>query len=173
MKTWSIIAALLIMSLAGIIFFMHQESWIIFNFPQLPAMITNKPINKITYKQAKLFIWQNKQFKEETCQIIDNAHTSSMMTDLIDHFLIACQEKALIDQPVQAESVIISKQDLFISFNHSPFNKQSSTHHKLMFVQSLIKTIKQFNSQVMQIQLLVHHQPIQDPHLSFDSSFFV
>jgi hypothetical protein len=170
MKIAYAITLLSLLFMAGIIFFMHQESWIIFNFPTLPTLITNKPSNKVSYKPATLFIWHQNQFKQEQAQIMEHAHQTNAFIDLLNQFLSASLEKHLIDQPVQIESVISSTngQDIFISFNHSPLNKEASTHHKLMFVYSLLQTIKHFDPNARQVQLLVHHQPLQDPHLSFD-----
>lgn len=158
--------------LIGFLFFLHQESWIIINLPSKP---TQQALTKssITSKEVTLWIWNKGSFNKETTDIIFSDDTTQTLTLLLNQWFALLEEEKITDQQITVQSVTLSAngQEAFVSLHQYPFNKQNSTHDKLMIMQSLLKTIKQAQLNIHHIRLLVHHQPIQDDHLNFNISW--
>ena len=156
----------------GVLFFLQQESWIIINFSTPKSFIKKNNVS-IQPKETPIWIFANGTFKKETAEIIfsnDHAQTIKM---LINSWLTTLEEENITDKQITVQSVILSPsgQDAFICLTETPLNKQTSTHTKLMVIESMLKTLKDAKLGITNIRLLVHHQPMQDPHLNFDISW--
>jgi hypothetical protein len=70
---------------------------------------------------------------------------------------------------LQSVSLAINERDAVISFDRVPFNDQSSCFEKWMWVEGLLKTIKESGLILQSIRFLVHHQELVDTHLDFSN----
>jgi hypothetical protein len=82
------------------------------------------------------------------------------------------EDEKTVQRTVNIESVVDDGGGtVYISFDRNPFDKQASTYTKLMWIEGLLKTIRDNESTVQQIYFLVHHQPLIDYHLDFSTAW--
>ena len=156
----------------GVLFFLHQESWIMINFASPSSHIKKNNI-QIQPKETPIWIFANGNFKKETTEIIFSNDHAQTIKLLLNSWLTTLEEENIIDKQITVQSVILSPsgQDAFICLTESPLGKQASTYEKLMIIESMLKTLKDAKLGIINVRLLVHHQPMLDPHLNFDISW--
>jgi hypothetical protein len=172
MKNIKFIFFSMILLICGVLFFLHQESWITIHFPTSNTF-AQKTNPNIKPKETPLWIFANGTLKKEMTEIIfsnDHAQTTKI---LLNNWLATMEEESIISQQITVQSVILSPsgQDAFICFSQTLFNPQSSTHAKLMIIESMLKTLLCADLGLSNVRMLVHHQPMQDHHLNFDISW--
>ncbi len=158
----------------GSLFFLYQESWIIITSPFSSQQEESNTLQQnTTYKTVTLYAWQQTKLKQETTQVVHSDNTAQNIKLLLNAWLLFLEDEHLAEQENQISSVALSpsKQEAFISLNQYPFDKSWSTYKKLMWTESLLKTIKDNKMPIQSVRLLVHHQPIQDDHLNFELSW--
>lgn len=162
-----------ILFVIGCLFFYYQESWIIITFPFTNNLQHSQIQQNITYKTITLYAWQNNKLKQETTEIVYSDNIAQNIKQLLNSWLIFIEDEHLTDQENQAISVALSpsKQEAFICLNKNPFEKQWSTYQKFMWINSLLKTLKNNKIPISAVRLLVHHETLQDDHLNFDISW--
>ncbi|MFA5998613.1 MAG: hypothetical protein WC747_01170 [Candidatus Babeliales bacterium] len=175
MKKYTYFLASLSFLAVGSLFFLYQESWIVFSIPkrQTSPTVSSKQ-QKINSKEVSLWVWsKRKAFKKETAEIIYGQDTAQNIKLLLNSWFLFLEEEGLTDKQIFVQSVALSPSgsEAFISLNQYPFDKSCSTYQKLMLVESLLKTLQENKIPIAFIRLLVHHQPLQDDHLSFDAAW--
>lgn len=168
-----IISSLSVFFIGGI-FFLYQESWIIITSPFEKQQVQSfSSEQKTTYKTITLYGWQSNVYKKESTEIIYSGNIAQNLKLLLNSWLIFLEDEQITDKQNQIMSVALShsKSEAFISFNQPPFDTSWSTYRKLMWVESLLKTIRENKIPINSIRMLVHHQPLQDDHLNFDISW--
>jgi hypothetical protein len=157
--------------LLGVIFFLHQESWIIISIPH--STIMQKAQSTIQTKETSLWIFTQGTFKKETTEIMINSDHAQTIKQLLNNWLNTLEEENIIDKKIIVQSVILSPsgQDAFICFQDNFLNKQTSCYIKLMILESMLKTLKDAKLGLNNVRLLMHHQPMIDPHFNFDISW--
>lgn len=158
--------------LCGVLFFLNQESWIIINVTKPKTAIKTNNFH-IQAKETPLWIFSQGKFQKETTEIIFSNDHAQTIKLLINNWLATLEEENIINKQITVHSVILSPsgQDAFICLTDSPLEKQISTHTKLMIIESMLKTLKDAQLDLVHIRLLVHHQPMQDAHLNFNISW--
>lgn len=160
--------------LLGSLFFLYQESWIVITSPFVKQEAINSEFGEqIHYKTITLYGWHNNAYKTESTEIIYSDDTAQNLLLLLNSWLLFLEDEHISEKQTQTMSVALSysKQEAFISLNQPPFDNASSTYHKLMWVESMLKTIRENKIPIAAVRLLVHHQPLQDDHLNFDISW--
>lgn len=165
------ITFLCISSLLGSAIFALKNHWIILNFPspkketKLYAIPQNKKAH--TKKEFKLFLPRQKN-KHETCSHLLRGIPEQDAYIISSAWLAKVNEEGLLPKKTTIQSVSLtkSKQTLIISFDRPPFNKQAAINNKLLFLESLSKTIKTELPNIHTILWLVHHKPLNDYHFS-------
>lgn len=176
MKKYTYFAVSLLLLAFGALFFLYQESWIIFSIPKTQTS-TNVSSNqqKINSKEVTLWVWSSNAgtFKKETAEIIYGQDITQNIKLLLNSWFLFLEEEGLTDKQIFVQSVALSPSgsEAFISLNQYPFDKSASTYQKLMLVESLLKTLQENKIPITYIRLLVHHQPLQDDHLNFDTAW--
>ncbi|MBI2353085.1 hypothetical protein HYV11_02460 [Candidatus Dependentiae bacterium] len=155
----------------GGLFFLQQESWIIITSPfqkQATELVTSQLNTE--YKTVLLYGWRNGEFKSESTEIIYSDDIALNMKLLLNSWLLFLEDEHITEKQTQIMSVAlsVSKQEAFISLNQTPFDMNASTYDKLMWIESLLKTVKENKIPIAALRLLVHHQPLLDDHLNFD-----
>ena len=174
MKNFIYLTFCILLIILGTIFFLYQESWIIITSPFLRQETINSQVQEqTTYKTVMLYGWKNNNYKTESTEIIYSNNISKNINFLLNSWLLFLEDEHITEKQTQVMSVALSnsKQEAFISLNQQPFDIESSTYDKLMWVESLLKTIRENKISISAIRLLVHHQPLQDDHLNFDISW--
>ncbi len=170
-KTIYVIACIMLLAI-GSLFFFYQESWIVFFIPQ-QQVNSNVTTSQHNYtKEVTLWAWNNntRSQKKETAEIMYSNDVTQNLKLLLNSWFLFLEEEGLSDKQIIVQSVALSPcaTQAFISINQYPFDKAASTHHKLMLIESLLKTIKENDTTISSIRLLIHHKPLIDDHLNFD-----
>jgi hypothetical protein len=78
-----------------------------------------------------------------------------------------------MEKKVSLQSVVPSPSgvEAYISFDRNPFTKNQSTYEKFMWIEGLLKTVRENGIQLQSIYFLVHHQPLTDFHLDFSNAW--
>lgn len=161
-------------TMLGFFYFLYQESWIIITSPFEPQETINPSFKKnLDYKPVTLYYLYQQSIKTETTEILYSENTADTIKNLINHWLLFLEDEQITSKETQVLSVALSqsKQEAFICLNQPPFNPMWNTFQKLMWVESMLKTIRNNNIPITTIKILVHHQPLQDDHLNFDISW--
>ncbi len=171
MNTLKLIIVSISLLICGVIFFLHQESWIIFSWPMQTTMQTKH--NTVQTKHTPLWIFKNNALTQEISEIIISSDQAQTIKQLLNNWLTTLEEENIIDKQITVQSVIISPsgQDAFICFQENFLNQQSSCFTKIMILESMLKTLRDAKLNIANVRLLMHHQPMTDPHLNFDISW--
>ena len=155
------------------IYFAYNRNWIIIQYPYRTKeeSFTIEECKSAVKKVVRRIFWNHGKWNNETTDIIWSDDKADTIQHLINSWLILLDEEKLMTKKVLVQSVIMSQSgnDVYISFDRNPFNKASSTYQKMMWIEGLLKTIRDNNIKVQQVQFLVHHQPMHDLHLDFSS----
>ncbi len=151
----------------GIILFAFHHEWIVIRLPQIGKAPSTQPIK--TIKKVTLLFWHDDKWHTEEQKILWDTDLTTNLSTLINSWLTTLEEESLLVHKISLESIISSPSgnDTYISFDRSPFQKEWSTHQKWLWIESLLKTIRENHLPVQKIYFLVHHKPLQDSHLSF------
>ncbi len=155
-------------ALLSIAFFAVQKEWIIIQKPAQKKEIINFP--HVEQKECILY-WNASHLQQETKKIIWTDDISQNIHYLVNTWLTFLYDEEL-HKKVHLETAMLNKggNELFLSFDRSPFGKQQSIDQKLFFIENLYKTISQ-STQLQKIRFLVQHKPLQDAHLDFAQSW--
>ncbi len=168
MKSSIYFALLFLCSITGMIFFAMKNELIIINYPTItPQPVINvEPVSK---KQVNLIFWQHNQWKTESHDLLWTHNRQQDLHRLINAWLTLLHEENNMEKKVTLHTVLLSASDqiAYLSFDSDPLSKESATYDKWLFIEGLLKTIRENNISLQQIQLLVQHQLMQDPHLDF------
>jgi hypothetical protein len=159
----------------GFIFHAYQKEWIVF---LLPHQTTEKPeqteLINVSYEPKKitLFFFKNSKWHHEKTSIIWSSDMTENVTTITNNWLTLLEDEKLIDTDTQVISAVIANnKELFLSFNKDFLDKQSATLHKLMIIESLLKTLNDNKVAVQSVRFLIHHQSMVDDHLNFSVSW--
>ncbi len=150
----------------GILLFAHQYEYLIIRLPQkIPTM--HQPIE--IKKTVLLHYWKNHQWYKETQKMIWSQNMTQNIQRLLNYWLHLLEESDIINKRITIQSIAIApnEQDLYISFDRTPFLKKWSIFHKWMFMEGLLQTIRSNTSRLYTVLFLIRHQTIADTHLDF------
>lgn len=155
----------------GIFVYALYNEIIIIRIPKKNNYIVNNESNT-KKKQIYLYFWKDNKWNLEQKEVIFNQIKSENLAYLINTWLNVFTEeknyKKIILQSVLLDSNGV---EAFISFDKSPFLKENSTYDKLLWVESLLKTLSVNGIPIQSIRFLVSHKPLQDFHLDFSKSW--
>jgi len=169
-----IIVVSIIAFLCGAVFLSFKAGWLIVRYPsyyhdiiqQKAAMMIKR--TPITFHFYKDHAWHTEQSDLLWSQ--DSAHNIQY---LINSYLSFLDEEHLMKKKVTVSTVLLSSTSnrVYVSFDRNPLDKEASTYEKWMWIEGLLKTISAQGIKVPYIHFLVHHQPMQDLHLDFESAW--
>jgi hypothetical protein len=153
---------------AGTFFFLTYNKLLIIHFNSGRNYSTHTQSTE--YKKAvTLYFWTPQGWHQEESHILwakDNAQNINYLTN---RWLSILDEENLHSKKVIAQTVALSAtgQEAYISFDRYPFEPETSTYTKYMFIEGLLKTLRSQNIKISTIRFLVHHKPLEDYHLDF------
>lgn len=155
----------------GLLYFMHNQGWLIVRFPSYKTEIQQIANGLRTHKKrVRLIFWHNKKWYTEQVDILQTEDNAQTVQHLINSWLTLLDEETIMGKKVTLQSALISPNGLlYLSFDRNPFNEKNSTHTKWMWVEGLLKTMRENNISLQNIRFLVHHQTMQDGHLDFSN----
>lgn len=162
--------------IAGLILIAIQKNLIILNF-KTNQLASYQPKSTASYfkKTVTLYFWQNEQWQVEKNDILWQQDSASNLTNLIQNWLLLASEEQIIKNKISLQAVLISqnKQTAYLSFDQPLFNPGLSTYQKLLIIESLLKTMRVNQTGIQDVQFLVQHQMMLDPHLDFTRPWII
>ncbi|MBN1549149.1 hypothetical protein JW872_00650 [Candidatus Babeliales bacterium] len=169
MKIKTLMIIMVCAGVAGMVYYGLMQQWIIVRLPQKTATFRNDA--QIAIKKNKVSLWYYKKngWHSETTTIIWPENIQRSLKHLLDTWFTFMDEEGLMKKKASVQSVVIShtQQEAYISLDRSPFDDQASVHTKWIWIETLLKTIRENGFTFTSIRLLVHHQPLKDYHLDF------
>lgn len=165
------VVLIILCCLLGFGYYTIEHQWILFRFPtRLPPTTLQLSHHK---KKIILYSWHHDAWQKETKEIVWPEQLAQALQNLITTWLIFIQEEQPDIKKISLQSIALGPnlQDLYISFDRNPFFKQSPTFEKLMWIESLLKTLANNAIPVSNVFFLVNHQPLYDTHLDFSQSW--
>lgn len=163
MKYSSLILTSLFCALLGIIIFAIQHEWIIISIPAQTNEIAQQPTEK---KIISLYFWRNDNFICEQESLLWDKAPIENIHRVISCWLSTLEAEQYSIKKVSLETAILAPNNiLYISFDRHPFGKEFSTVEKLLWLEGLLKTLKETGISIHAVQFLVHHKPLVDGHI--------
>lgn len=156
--------------LVGVFCFAIYNNWIIFRYPsyksEVKAFVSRIKVDK---KQVELVYWHNKKWNKEKISMLWTADKAANIQYLVNNWLNLLDEEQVMNKKVSLQTVLMAScnNKAYLSFDRNPFGQNSSTHKKLMWVESLLKTLRENEVALQSVYFLVHHQIMQDYNLDF------
>lgn len=158
----------LLCGLVGAFFCAYQNSWFIVCLPSRQshevAIQTENTSKKVT-----LIWWHEREWKKEFIDMIWPSDMCSSIQALINGWLQVTSEEKNENNHTLFQAVLLSsnKKTIYFSCTRTPFDQNLSMKDKLLWIESLCRTLSSNGITATHIQLLVKHKPLHDPHLDF------
>ena len=122
-----------------------------------------------TRKTMKVYYAKKDQWGAEDKEILVSSSLSQTLTNLITTWLNLLEEEGLMKKKVSIQSIMIDEngKELYLSFDRNPLAKEHATYQKLLWIEGLLKTIRESGLPVQSVRFLVYTKPLNDPHLDF------
>lgn len=156
--------------IAGMLMLSIHRNWIIIALPTRLSDATNHTdVIASSKKNVSLFYWHNHAWRSEKTTLIWHTNKAMQIHYLINSWLAFLDEEKIVSKRICVQSVMLTTadQEALISLDRSPFHTQSSSHEKMMLMESLLKTIRDNGIALQRVRILVHHSPLKDEHLDF------
>ena len=170
-STLFLLIASIVAFLGGFVFFAWYHNFIIIKTSFKSYTLENSELAE--RKTVTLFTYRADRWHSEQKELLWSSQLHKAITSLVTSWLLYLEEEQNTAKKVTLQSVVLSpsEQELYVSFDRNPLNKESSTFEKLMWVESLLKTLRENDIKVHSVYLLVHHQPLHDYHLDFSRAW--
>lgn len=173
MNTKTVMKLCIASATIGILLYAIHRGFIIFNAPFLGPVTPTQPISTATAPQKKvtLFFWHHNAWHQETTQLVWGEYNSQNATYLINSWLCLLDDEKITNKKISLETALFNQAgtELFLSFDRSLFSKESTTHEKWMLIEGLLKTLRENGIAPQTVRFLIHHEPLIDTHLDFNS----
>ena len=153
----------------------YFNNWVVIQFPFRAVQDnTVKAITTGTHKKrCLLYYWHDNRWKTEP---LDLMWTEPMMSNcmyLLNSWFNFLDEERIMDRKVLVQTAIVAAQgkELYVSFDRSPFNPQSTLFEKWMLIEGLLKTMRENNIVIAGVWFLEHHQTLHDNHVDFTNAW--
>lgn len=154
--------------IAGALFYCWYNELIII---RLPFRRVGTPIEHTQSQRSKnkLIFFNGTSLITEEKEILSSTNILQTVNNLITSWLTLQEEERLMPKKVSVATVMIdeARKEVFISFDRNPLLKDKSIYEKLMWVEGLLKTLKENGLPLQTVRLLINGKPIPDAHLDF------
>ena len=162
--------SVLIGLLLSTITFAWYHDWIIINLPLHATEQQHANVNKSYKKKVALFYTKNNKQQHEERELLWSSITDDAALTLVQAWLALLEEEEIFSKKItlQQAAVSASGDELLLSFDQPPFDKDASAFKKMILLEDLLKTLRAaFGGAIKKIRFLVNHKPLQDLHLDF------
>lgn len=167
-----LIISLIICVIAGLFVAINNELLIV-RLPQLrdPYESLDAAHAVVNKKVVRRVYWHHDAWHNESTELLWPENAQQKLYYLINSWLALLDEEHVMPKKVTVQSVAVcpSGQEAYISFDRNPFDKESSVFERVMFIEGLLKTVRENDIKIQAIQFLVHHQPLNDYYLDFSN----
>ncbi len=157
---------------AGFLFYGLYNEYIIIRLPSRDgALIYEQP--PIQRKNAKFIYWHNGKFAVEQKMVLYSNDVLFTLTEVVTHWLATLEQERATEKKIALDAVLLDRSgtEACISFDRSPFLPSQSTFQKLVWIEGLLKTLKEAGLPVQKVRFLVKSKPLQDAHLDFNHAY--
>ena len=140
-KTSTVIAILTSLFL-GLLYFAINQEWIVFRSFSVTTK-TEHIVNSLraTKKQMNLSFWNNNKWNTEAVEIIASSDAAQTVEHLVNSWLTLLDEEKVMINKVTLQSALMSENgQLYVSFDRNPFDENSPTYDKWMWVEGRFTT---------------------------------
>lgn len=157
-------------ALIGALLFAFSQGWIIIQSPSSTKTVPTTS-GAITKKKVTLYYWHHNSWKRESVDLLWADSAAQTLEYLANAWLTLLDEENIMPKKIIVQSVLMTQSGhAYISFDRYPFEKEhATTHDKLLWIEGLLKTIRENGINIQSVQFLVNHQPLNDPHLDFSN----
>jgi len=154
--------------LLSLLFVAIHKEWIIIPLQQ-QRLTRSQVAIACTKKTVRLYCWQHDRWHHEDTDILWTDIPQQNIHQLMSRWLALMDEESLIPHKITLQTALISptQQEMYLSLDRYPFDEEAATYEKLMFIEGILKTLRENKITIPFIHFLVHHQPLQDTHLDF------
>ena len=154
--------------LAGMLFFFLYQEWLVISWHRPYSQ--NETASPLIKKTVMVGRKKNNEWVQESVQILWSEDQKETLKTITNAWLSWLEDEGVLSKKIVAESVLFSPSgyEMYISFDHNPFDKHWSIHHKESFINALLKSYKENGCTVSSFYFLVHHEPLKDSHLDFN-----
>ncbi len=162
--------------LGGALFYAIHQEWLFFFCPhtsciksQKSAADNGESFSVAARKKAVLLFWRHDRWTKEQQDLVWPADKAQAITYLLNSWFTLLAEEQITEQKVTVQTVLLANNgtQALISFDRNPFAKESSTFDKWLFLEGLLKTIRENEVPLETVVFLVRHQPLRDYQLDF------
>ena len=157
----------IITCLLGMLLVLFQQEILIFRMPQ-----HNKQhaigITRAKKKQVTLYAWHNGSWQQDSFELIWPKEKQAQLTRVINSWFAYMHDEKLLPKKVTVQQVLLATGDqiAYVSCDRNPFGKAQPIHAKWHSIESMLKTVGSAGIPgVQELQILVNHKPLHDPHL--------
>ena len=156
----------------GMIFYGLYNDLIIIHLPIKKGAVAIN-LGSAKSKTIKLAYPQGDELLIEEKEIVITNNLQRTLNDVIHSWLSLLEEEQLLQKKATIQSILLdtSGTEAFISFDRNILEKNQSAYHKLLLVESLLKTLRENDILLKTVRLLVNSKPLNDPHLDFSHSW--
>lgn len=173
MKIKTLVLISLVCTLLGMLLYAFTNDWIIIQIPSsAQSFLADYRANQTAAKKKiTLFFWKDEKWHHETIGMVWSDVKTENIQYVIAHWLKLLDEDDMMHKKISIQSVLISPSgaDAYVSFDRYPFAQDATIHEKLMWIEGILKTMRENKIPVQAIRFLVQHKPLQDPHLDFNN----
>lgn len=157
--------------LLSLLLFAYHKEYIIFNFHR--KIKNESRVNSSQKQNIVLHFWQQNEWHTEHASLLFSDNAISNIQQLVSRWAQLLNEEKIIKKKIglQSATITFDKQELIVSFDRIPWNKELSTFDKWMTIEGFLKTIKTIDSSIKKVRFLVNQQSLQDPHLDFTNAW--
>lgn len=196
-KTINVVVLSFLLFILGFLFFAFYNNWIILFLPSYNIeTISKKHSFKKERVDVSLAFWKDNKWNKESINLLwCEADQADNIKYLINGWLnLVREEKVLFSigdtssqevggangefnlkkekaflPAANLQNVLISScgQNAYLSFDRNPLPQECSIYQKLMFIEGILKTIRENGVKVSGIFFLVKHKTMQDQHFDF------
>lgn len=158
----------------GFLVFAVSHDWIVISFPGNTRHHATHLLHAATVeKKVALSFWHNGSWKKEITPLVWPSDRAEQLYNLINSWLTFLHDEKLMKKKIAVQSVALSKgyQEAIISFDASPLSTEEATYTKWLWLESLLKVIRDNVDIIQKIRLLVNHTPCEDTQLDLNNAW--
>jgi len=153
--------------ISALLFFAVYNQLILFRAPWASFNIISS-LEIIQKKEIIYYYFHGDKWKTEKQEMLWSDTVEKNIVHIVNAWLVLLDEERIIEKKITVQSALMSSaQCVYLSFDNNILGKHETIFKKWMLIEGLFKTIALNNIPVVQVQLLVHHQLLQDAHLDF------
>ncbi len=150
------------------LFFCTYQEWLIISWHK--PYHHNETALSTSKKNIILGREENNEWVQESVQTLWSNNQEENLKTLTATWLSWLEDEQVLSKKIMVESVLLSPSgyEAYVSFDQSPFENHWSIYRKDSFISALLKNYKKNGCTASSVYFLVHHKPLNDPHLDFN-----